>query len=128
MNAAMVQFLAIDTAAAYYDLVMTLFEACRTQFKLDLHQVRYEDVVADLEGEARKLTNFLEIPFDTRMLDYQATARTRSIQTPSARQVIQPLYTRSIGRWRRYADQLAPALPTLDAWAVRLGYEKELSL
>jgi hypothetical protein len=56
------------------------------------------------------------------MLDFQATARRRAIRTPSLRQVVQPLYTRSIGRWRRYAKDLAPALPTLNAWAARFGY------
>jgi hypothetical protein len=122
MNAAMVQFLAIDTAASYYDLVMTLFETCRAE-GVNAHQVRYEDVVADLEGEARKLAQFLGVPFEARMLDYQSTARARDIRTPSVRQVVQPLYTRSIGRWRRYAEQLAPALPVLNAWAARFGYE-----
>ncbi len=122
MNAAMVQFLAIDTPASYYDLVMTLFETCRAE-GVNAHQVRYEDVVADLEGEARKLAQFLGVPFEARMLDYQSTARARDIRTPSVRQVVQPLYTRSIGRWRRYAEQLAPALPVLNAWAARFGYE-----
>lgn len=122
MNAAMVQFLSLETAAGYYDLVMTLLAACRRRLALNLHQVRYEDVVANLEGEARKLTAFLDVPFEPRMLAYQETAFRRDIQTPSARQVVQPLYTRSIGRWRRYAAQLAPVAPTLNPWADQFGY------
>jgi hypothetical protein len=57
------------------------------------------------------------------MLDYRQTALRRDIDTPSARQVIQPLYTRSISRWRRYAAQLAPILPVLEPWVERFGYE-----
>ena len=47
INAAMAQFLELQWAGAYYDQVMGLFELCRARLGLDLHQVRYEDVVAD---------------------------------------------------------------------------------
>jgi len=123
MNAAMAQFLDLSAAAAYYDAVMTLFERCRDRLALDLHEVRYENVVADLESAARAIAAFLGVPFDPAMLAFQETARTRAIDTPSARQVIEPLYNSAIGRWRRYREHLAPVLPTLDRWAARYGYE-----
>lgn len=122
MNAAMAQFLEIGRAAAYYNEVMALFETCRARLDLALHQVRYEDVVADIEGTARTLCAFLGVAFEPSMLNYRKTALTRDIATPSARQVIEPLYTRSIGRWRRYEEDLAPALPVLAPWAARYGY------
>jgi hypothetical protein len=124
MNAAMAQMLELDTAAAYYDAVMGLLELSRAKLGLEMHTIRYEDVVADLEGQARAICTFLDRPFDPAMLNYRETALTRDIATPSARQVIQPLYTRSIGRWRRYAEHLAPVLPILAPWAERYGYER----
>lgn len=123
MNAAMAQFLQIDTAAAYYDLVMSLLETCRTHLALTLHPVRYEDVVVDIESAARGLTDFLELEFEPAMLSFRETALKREIGTPSARQVIEPLYARSIGRWRRYSDDMAPALPVLVPWVARYRYE-----
>jgi tetratricopeptide (TPR) repeat protein len=122
MNAAMAQFLQLDTAATYYDLIMNLLETCRARLALTLHQVRYEDVVGDLEAAARALTSFLGLEFEPAMLSFRETALKRDIGTPSARQVIEPLYARSIGRWRRYADELAPALPVLAPWVERYGY------
>ncbi|MFZ2030363.1 MAG: sulfotransferase [Vitreimonas sp.] len=122
MNAAMAQFLDLGGAAAYYDLVMSLMEACRARLPLTLHQVRYEDIVANLEHEARALSAFLDLPFEPAMLAFRETAIGRDINTPSARQVIEPLYNRSIGRWRRYEADLAPILPTLNQWAARYGY------
>jgi tetratricopeptide (TPR) repeat protein len=122
MNTAMAQFLDLDSSARYYDLVMTLFEACREKLPLRFHAVRYEDMVADLPGAARGLAAFLDLPFDPGMLDFTATARRRDINTPSAHQVVQPLYARSVGRWRPYAEHLAPVLPALERWALRLGY------
>ena len=90
---------------------------------LQVRQVRYEDVVANLEHEARGLTEFLGLAFEPAMLSYRDTALKRDINTPSARQVIEPLYNRSIGRWRRYQADLSPALPILNKWALRYGYE-----
>jgi tetratricopeptide (TPR) repeat protein len=122
MNPAMAQLLELESAARYYDAAMTLLERCREKLTLRLHQVRYEDVVADLETAARGLAAFVDAPFEPAMLDFGATARRRDIATPSARQVIQPLYSRSVGRWRAYAAHLAPVLPILAPWAARFGY------
>ncbi|MGD9980401.1 MAG: sulfotransferase [Hyphomonadaceae bacterium] len=123
MNAAMVQFLELQAAAAYYDKVMTLGLLCREKLGLALHEVRYENVVADLEGVAREVTSFLGLDYEPSMLAFREAALQRAINTPSARQVVEPIYARSVARWKRYETQLAPVLPLLDAWAKRLGYE-----
>jgi Flp pilus assembly protein TadD len=123
MNPAMAQFLQLETAAAYYDAVMRLYEVSFARMDLAIHVVRYEGVVADLEGTARGLTAFLGAPFEPAMLAFRETALKRNISTPSARQVTQPLYGRSVGRWRKYAEDLAPVLPVLNVWAERFGYD-----
>lgn len=123
INAAMAQFLELERAAAYYDLVMSLFELCRDRLDLRLCEVRYEDVVADLEATARGLCDFLGVTFEPAMLDFRRTALAREIATPSARQVVEPLYARSVGRWRRYAEDMQPVLSVLKPWAERYGYE-----
>jgi Flp pilus assembly protein TadD len=123
MNAAMAQFLELESAARYYDLIMSLLELCRERLELDLLQVRYEDVVADIETAAKRLAAFIGVSFEPEMIDFRATALKRDINTPSARQVVEPLYQRSIGKWRRYAADLAPILPRLKPWAERYGYD-----
>jgi len=122
MNAAMVQFLDLGSAAAYYDKVMKLGLMCRERLDLSIYEVRYEDVVADLETVARNVSAFLELPFDPAMLSFREVALKRNINTPSGRQVVEPIYNRSISRWKRYENELAPVLPLLHAWAARLGY------
>jgi len=124
MNAAMVQFLELNAAATYYDKVMSLGLLCRERLGLSVHEVRYEDVVADLESVARGVTSFLDVPFEEAMLSPAETARKRNINTPSARQVVEPIYTRSVARWKKYARELAPVLPGLSDWAERLGYPR----
>lgn len=123
VNASMVWLLEFSDAARYYDLAMSLFMASKHRFRLACAEVRYERLVVNLESVARELTAFLGLDFEPTMLDYAATARRRSINTPSLRQVVQPLYTRSVGRWRSYSRHFAPIAAWLDPWVQRFGYE-----
>lgn len=66
--------------------------------------IQYEDVVADLEGQARRLIAFIGAPWDDRCLQFHR--QERAVQTPSRWQVRQPIYSRSVGRWRSYAPYL----------------------
>jgi hypothetical protein len=123
INDAMANFLDLGDAARLYDLVLTFWQRCRDGLPLAVHDVRYESLVADLEGEARPLLDFLGLPWHDAVLDHQRTARARgTILTPSYSQVIRPLYREAIGRWQRYREQMAPALPLLAPWAAQLGY------
>ena len=122
LNAAMIQFLSLESASRYYDAVMSLAEVSREKLPLSLHVLRYEDLVADLRGESMKLMEFLGLPWSEEALNYVETARRRAIRTPSATQVIRPIYSSSIGQWRRYEAQLAPVLPVLEPWVRKFGY------
>ena len=73
--------------------------------------VWYEDVVADLEGASRRLIAFLGLDWEGGCLDFHRTQRV--VATASAWQVRQPLYGRSVGRWRHYQRHLAPLLEGL---------------
>lgn len=68
--------------------------------------VAYEDTVADLEGQARRLTEFLGLRWNAAVLDFHANER--AVQTPSRWQVRRPVYSSSAGRWRQYERQLMP--------------------
>jgi tetratricopeptide (TPR) repeat protein len=69
-------------------------------------EIRYEDVVADLDGQARRLIAFCGLAWDDRCLAFHENRS--AITTPSAAQVRQPIYTSSIGRWRKYGSLLDP--------------------
>jgi Flp pilus assembly protein TadD len=73
--------------------------------------VRYEDVVADLEGQTRRLLAHCGLPFDDHCLAFHETER--PVRTASAAQVRQPIYRHSIGRWRAYEEFLGPLLAEL---------------
>jgi hypothetical protein len=73
--------------------------------------IRYEDVVADLEGEARRIIAHCGLDWDPRCLAFHQTAR--PIRTASAIQVRQSIYNNAIGRWRVHEHFLGPLLAEL---------------
>jgi len=73
--------------------------------------VQYEDVVADLEGEGRRIVGHCGLDWDARCLDFHRNRR--SVRTASLAQVRRPLYKSSIGRWRPYEAFLGPLLAAL---------------
>lgn len=123
VNRAMASFLDMDNAARTYDAAMGFWERSREVFPLSVHEIRYEDVVADMAGATRQLIDYLGLPWREEMLDYQQTASERGyIRTPSYAQVTEKVYTRSRGRWERYRTQIEHVLPVLDPWARHFGY------
>ena len=123
MNEAMFQLLRLDTAARYYDAVMRLVRASRAKLPLALHEVRYEAVVGDFDATVGALLAFLGVGWDDAVRDYAVTAKQRAIGTPSASQVVLPLYATASGKWRNYKSFLEPVLPTLAPWVAAFGYE-----
>jgi hypothetical protein len=73
--------------------------------------VAYEDIVEDLEGQARRLIEYCGLPWDDRCLDFHRTGR--FVKTASAAQVRKPLFRSSLQRWRRYEPCLGPLLREL---------------
>jgi tetratricopeptide (TPR) repeat protein len=74
-------------------------------------EVSYEDVVADLEGQARRLVAFCGLPWDESCLTFHRS--TRQVRTASVNQVRQPLHGASVGRWKAYGARLGPLLEAL---------------
>lgn len=66
--------------------------------------VRYEDVVADLEGQARRIIAHCKLDWDDRCLEFHKTRR--PVKTASASQVRLPIFTNSVGRAAAYRESL----------------------
>jgi tetratricopeptide (TPR) repeat protein len=74
-------------------------------------EVFYEDVVSDLEAQARRLFSFCGMEWNEACLAFHETRR--QVRTISAGQVRRPLYRTSVGRWMPYAKHLGPLLAAL---------------
>lgn len=74
-------------------------------------EVQYEEMVGDLEGQARRLLDYCGLAWDPRCLAFHETER--AVRTASVNQVRQPLYRSSLERWRRYEKHLGPLIEAL---------------
>jgi tetratricopeptide (TPR) repeat protein len=96
----------------YYRAYAALMEHWRAVLPAGtMLDVRYEDVVTDLEGSARRMLAFCDLPWDARVLRYYETAR--PVRTASFRQVRNPIYSSSVGSSRAYAAELEPLIALL---------------
>ena len=76
-------------------------------------EVHYENIVADIETETRAMLDFCGLDFEPACVAFHEN--TAPVATASSAQVREPLYTRSLGRWKRYEADLTPALDVLEA-------------
>ena len=87
------------------------------------YELFYEQFAADFAPQARKLAEFLQLPWHDAMLAPEEHARAKGfISTPSYTQVLEPVNNRSVGRWKRYETHFAPVLPMLKPWIERWAY------
>jgi len=85
----------------------------RRVLPLAMHEQSYERLVADQEGGTRALLSHCGLPWDPACLNYQQTDR--AVLTPSRWQVRQPMYSKSVGRWRNYERHMQPLRELLAA-------------
>ncbi|HEY2179298.1 MAG TPA: sulfotransferase [Caulobacteraceae bacterium] len=71
-----------------------------------IHRLIYEDLVADTEGEVRRLLSFLGLSFEPACLRFFENRR--PVDTPSAEQVRRPIFTNAVEDWRRFEPWLGP--------------------
>lgn len=80
-------------------------------------RVQHEDVVDDLEGQVHRLLDFCGLPFESACLDFHKTDRT--VRTPSAEQVRQPIYRSGLDQWRNFEEHLDPLKAALGGELLR---------
>ncbi|MCP4330910.1 MAG: tetratricopeptide repeat protein [Alphaproteobacteria bacterium] len=99
---------AYDLAAlgVYYRAYHDLMAHWREVLPVPIHDLVYEDLIADQEGVSRRLIEFCGLDWDPRCLDYYK--QEREIRTASFWQARQPIYARSVGRWRHYTAHIDP--------------------
>jgi hypothetical protein len=105
------------------DLTATC-EFCAHSFRLWRHwrevlpgpklETHYEQLVADPPREMRRVLEFLGLDWDERVLRFHERSFSKGVRTPTYADVAQPIYTRSIGRWKNYARHLEPHLDLLE--------------
>jgi hypothetical protein len=99
---------------------MDLVQHYRAEMTLRYLPIRYEDIVADQDASGRSMLAFIAESFNKACLTFHHNRR--YARTASYAQVTEPLYDRSVHRYRYYRAQLEPVMPIPRPVIERLGY------
>lgn len=91
-----------------YRRLVDHFQQLMPGFVLDVH---YEQVVADLETQVRRILEFCNLPFEPECLRFHETER--AVKTASSEQVRRPIYASSVNLWRNYEHHLGELIDVL---------------
>jgi Tfp pilus assembly protein PilF len=105
----------------YYLLYHQLMQHWRELLGDRLIEVDYEDLVYRQEETTGRVLARLGLPMEADCLDFHTNPA--AVATASASQVREPVHSRSVGRWRHYAEQLSPLREQLAAGGVLLQEE-----
>ena len=86
-------------------------------------EVRYEDMVEDLESVARKTMDFLGVPWDPGVLRFHERAQQKVMSHMNYKDVSQPIYQRARQRWRNYEKYFEPYQEKLAPFVKAFGYD-----
>jgi Tfp pilus assembly protein PilF len=115
---------AIDVVEAchFYADTMRHWLCWRERLDWPWHELQYEKMIADPAGETKRVAEFLGLPWNAAMLDETRRSERKAVRTPTYDDVTKPLYTRALGRWRRYQQYLEPGLPILQPFVKAFAY------
>ncbi len=123
LNPAMANMCDLDRIVDFYCIAMKNLNLSLKRYQLNIHRIRYEDLVNDFEGEVSKTLVYLGLKWENQLKNHQKTASKRGIiNTPSYSQVIEPIYKTSKFRWKNYEKHLEKYLNKLEPWLNEFGY------
>ena len=121
----MANFTTLDRSVDFYDKVMNGWITYNENLNVDHTISKYEDLLDNFDESVLKVLKHLNLPWDDGVREYRNTAMNRKfIKTPSASQVVQPLYKSSVGRWKNYQKHFAKHMEKLNPWIDYFGYER----
>ena len=122
INDAMVNFLSWSSTIQFYNKVFDLFEFYSNEMNLNFLTIKYEDLIINFKNNVQKMTKYIGLEYESNMENFYITAKNRSrISTPSYTQVINPLYTTSINRWKNYPNT-NETQKNLNKWIKKFNY------
>jgi tetratricopeptide (TPR) repeat protein len=117
-------FLGLERTVKHYADLMDVWLRLRELGGFEWLETRYEDIVAGLEAEGRRVTEFLGLTWRPEQARAHESARAKLVFSPTYSEVAQPVYNRAVGRWRHYAAALEPFQPKLGPYCRAFRYER----
>ena len=116
-------YLSLEGTATQYASVMGFWRTVLPRLRNSWMEIRYEDVVENLETASRRVLSFLDVPWNETVLNFHEHARSKPLRSPSYAEVIKPVFKTAVGRWQNYQKYLEPWMARLDPFIKAYGYE-----
>jgi tetratricopeptide (TPR) repeat protein len=117
-----VPWLSLEDTIKQYVLLAEMWLALKPCLGSAAIEVRYEDLVDNLDAGARRVLDFLGVGWDERVLRFNEHAQSRTVCSPTYAEVTRPIFKTAIGRWRHYQKYFDPLLDQLSPTLRALGY------
>jgi hypothetical protein len=122
LNATNANFLSLERTARHYADLMDVWLRLRELGGFEWLESRYEDVVANVEAEGRRVTEFLGLSWHPQQAAFHETNRKKFVFSPTYSDVTRPVHQRSVGRWKNYAEALSPLQAGLAGYCRTFNY------
>jgi tetratricopeptide (TPR) repeat protein len=122
VNPATANFLSLERTVKHYADLMDVWLRFRELGGFDWIEMRYDEVVANPEGEGRRVTEFLGLQWHPQQAGHQEIARKKILHSPTYFEAARPVYKRALERWPNYARALAPLQERLNPYCKAFGY------
>jgi hypothetical protein len=96
----------VEDIARYYRTYLELMRHWDEVLPGRVLRVHHEEVVADLEGNVRRMLDFCALQFEPKCIEFYKTER--SVRTASSEQVRQPIYREGLEHWKNFEPWLEP--------------------
>jgi len=123
LNLTSSSYLSLEGTVREYAALMSIWRAMAPRMQNSYIEVRYEELVEDLESVSKRVLEFLGLPWDTRVLRFDEHARKKLVRSPTYADVTKPVFKGAIGRWRNYQKYLEPWSEKLEPFVRAFGYE-----
>jgi tetratricopeptide (TPR) repeat protein len=96
----------LEEVGTYYRDYVDLMDHWDKVFPGQVLRVQYEEVVADLDSQVRRILDYCGLEFEESCINFHETDR--SVRTPSSEQVRQPIYQSGVEQWKNFESNLDP--------------------
>ena len=127
LTVANVNFLSFERAARHYADLTDVWLRLRELDGFSWIETRYENLVANLEHEGRRVTKFLGYDWHPNQANYRESARGKFVFAPTYSDVRKPVHERAVGRWENYAAAMQPIQTRLGPYCRAFGYDSQKS-
>lgn len=123
VNSWSVGWLSLEDAAEQYAHAMGVWTRLRELLPEDRWvEVKYEDLVDDLETEGRRATAFLGLEWEEQQQKFYEHAQQKRVASPTYAAVTEKVYRTALDKWKNYEEHFEPILEKFDPWLDAFGY------